>query len=365
MATPFANRIDAAVARMRADGVGCLLVGQGADLRYLTGYDAPPLERLTLLVLTSTGEVALVLPELEKPRALSQGVDVPLLAWGETEDPFASVAKVAGTQDGIACVSDRLWATFVLRLQAVLPHARFEPASRIAGPLRVRKDADEIALLRESARIADRVAEELGEERIGGRTERELSRWIGDRLLAEGCERINFAIVAAGENAASPHHEPTDRPISYGDAIVCDFGGTLEGYCSDITRTFVAGTARDELKQVHDIVARAQERGVEAARAGVAASSVDAAARAVIAEAGYGERFIHRVGHGIGLEEHEEPYLVGGNDTLLAPGMAFSVEPGIYIPGSLGVRIEDIVVCAEGGPQRLNEAPRELLSIPV
>jgi Xaa-Pro aminopeptidase len=176
---------------------------------------------------------------------------------------------------------------------------------------------------------------------------------------------VTFAIVAAGENAASPHHEATDRPISYGDAIVCDFGGALEGYCSDITRTFAAGSASDELRAVHEIVARAQQAGFEAARVGATAASVDAAARDVIARAGYKDAFIHRTGHGIGLEEHEEPYLVGGNDAALEPGMTFSVEPGIYLNGSLGVRIEDIVVCTARGPERLNNAPRELQSIPL
>jgi Xaa-Pro aminopeptidase len=187
-----------------------------------------------------------------------------------------------------------------------------------------------------------------------------VSRWITEALVAEGTERVNFAIVASGPNAASPHHEPGDRVIAPGDSLVCDFGGTLDGYCSDITRTFAVGDPTDEVAKAYEVLHRAQEAAFAAAAPGVAAEAVDAAARSVIADAGYGEYFIHRTGHGIGLEEHEDPYLVAGNTEPLEPGMAFSIEPGIYVPGRFGMRIEDIVVVTSAGAERLNNAPREL-----
>ncbi|MFN8026232.1 MAG: M24 family metallopeptidase, partial [Acidimicrobiia bacterium] len=204
----------------------------------------------------------------------------------------------------------------------------------------------------------------LRDERFSGRSEAELSREIVERMLAAGHERANFAIVATGPNGASPHHEPTDRVIAPGDVVLCDFGGTMDGYCSDITRMFVVGEAGvpvdPEARAVYDELAAEQEAGVQAGAPGVACEAVDAATRAVIADAGYGEWFVHRTGHGIGTEEHEDPYIVAGNTLPLTPGHAYSVEPGIYLPGRFGMRLEDIVVCTPAGPERLTRAPRDL-----
>ena len=233
-------------------------------------------------------------------------------------------------------------------------------ASRVTGPLRAQKDAAEIDALRAAARVVDTVALAIRDRPFAGRTEADISRELVDRMLEGGHERANFAIVASGPNAASPHHEPGERVVEMGDSVVCDFGGTMAGYCSDITRTFVVGAAPADLVDLYDVLFEAQEQAVRAARVGVTCEEVDAAARSVIAAAGYGDYFIHRTGHGIGLEEHEDPYLVSGNATPLAAGHAFSVEPGIYLPGRCGARIEDIVVATESGPERLNEAPREL-----
>ncbi|MCA1831425.1 MAG: M24 family metallopeptidase [Actinomycetota bacterium] len=360
----FERRIVAVRAALAGSGGAGLLVGPGADLRYLTGYDALPLERLTLLVVPPTGDPLLIVPALERPRAESQGVSVPIAGWRETDDPFALVPKAVGPAKGTVFVGDRLWAAFVLRLQRELHGLPFGLASSITGPLRIRKDPAEISLLRDAASVADDVALALADERVAGWTERELSRWISDRLIAGGVEHVNFALVAAGENAASPHHEPGDRVIAPGESIVCDFGGTIGGYCSDITRTYVVGPAPDDLREVHGVVLRAQAAGTNAARPGVPCESVDAAARTVIESAGFGEAFMHRTGHGIGLEEHEDPYIVGGNSAVLEPGMAFSVEPGVYVRGRLGVRIEDIVVCNPSGPESLNTAPRDLVELP-
>ncbi len=200
----------------------------------------------------------------------------------------------------------------------------------------------------------------MRERPFGGRTEVDVHRELVDRILEHGHQRVNFAIVGSGPNGASPHHEAGERVIRDGDVIVCDFGGTMHGYCSDITRIFVVGEPTTEVRDTYAVLHEAQERAVLAATTGTPCEAVDAAARSVIEAAGFGEYFVHRTGHGIGLEEHEEPYIVSGNDRPLAVGHAFSVEPGIYFPGRFGLRLEDIVVATESGPRRLNEASREL-----
>jgi Xaa-Pro aminopeptidase len=341
--------------------VDALLLSVGADLPWLTGYAAMPLERLTMLVFPADGDATLVVPRLEAPRVDPQPDVFSLRPWDETDDPVAIVADLVGGRSRLA-VSDRAWATFVLRLQAALPAARWQPASAVTGPLRAVKDADEVAALRRAGAAADRVADQLlgGDVRLVGRTEADVSRELGERLVAEGHAHVNFAIVGSGPNSASPHHDAGPRRIEPGEAVVCDFGGTLDGYCSDITRTVFTGAPSEEVANVYEVVREAQQAGVAAARPGRACEAVDGAARGRIAGAGYGEYFVHRTGHGIGMEEHEDPYLVAGNATPLAPGHAFSVEPGVYLPGRFGVRIEDIVVVGENGPQPLNAADHRL-----
>jgi Xaa-Pro aminopeptidase len=362
----YTERLERARARMQATGVDVLLLSVGADLPYFTGYTAMPLERLTMLVVPRDGEATLVVPGLEAPRVEERSDAFRMLPWTETEDPIAIVARLAG-QAGRAAIGDRTWASFVLGLQEALPRTAFIPASAVTGPLREVKDAAEIDALRSAARAVDSVATAMRERPFAGRTEADLAREFVARMLEAGHERANFAIVAAGPNAASPHHEPGDRVVAEGDSVVCDFGGAWgggdgkpTGYCSDITRTYVVGEPPTQLAELYAVLAEAQERGVQAAQVGVPCEAVDAAARSVIDDAGYGEFFIHRTGHGIGLEEHETPYLVAGNATPLRAGHAFSVEPGIYLPGRCGARIEDIVVATEAGPERLNQAPRDL-----
>ena len=346
---------------MVEQGVDALLLSLGADLPWLTGYEAMPLERLTMLVFPEDGEGTLVVPRLEAPRVETRPGVFTLRPWEETEDPVALVATLVGSRPNLA-VSDRSWATFVLRLQKALPGATWRVASSITGPLRAVKDAAEIDALSRAGAAADRVAAQLlgGDVPLFGRTEAEVSRELGERLVAEGHARVNFAIVASGPNAASPHHEPGRRRIEAGESVVCDFGGTLDGYCSDITRTVFTGSPPPEYVEVYETVRLAQEAGVVAARPGTPAEDVDRAVRRRIAEQGYGSFFVHRTGHGIGMEEHEDPYLVEGNATVLAPGNAFSIEPGIYLPGRYGVRIEDIVVVGEDGPRALNGADHSL-----
>ena len=348
---------------MGAAGVDTLLLSLGADLPWLTGYTAMPLERLTMLVVPPAGNEppTLVVPELEAPRVVPFPEVFSLRPWAETEDPVEIVASLVlaatGTTPALG-VGDRTWAAFVLGLQDALPGAAWLLASGVTGPLRAVKDDAEVEALSKVAASADRVAAALlaGEIPLLGRSEREVSAELRRRLVEEGHDSVNFAIVASGPNAASPHHEASERVIGAGEPVVCDFGGSLAGYCSDITRTVFTGAPEPELARIYAVVAEAQVAGVEAARPGVPCSDVDRAARSVIEEAGYGRYFIHRTGHGIGLEEHEDPYMVAGNDEPLQPGNVFSVEPGIYVPGRFGVRIEDIVVATPAGPEPLNKA---------
>jgi len=346
--------------RMDELGVDVVLLSVGADLPYLTGYEAMPLERLTMLVLPREGDARLVVPRLEAPRVAPQPDLFEVVPWDETDDPVALVARLAGTPR-TAAIGDHTWARFVLDLQLALPAVNFVRASTVLGPIRMVKDDDEIEALAAAAAAVDVIAIDMRMESFTGRTELDVHRDLVDRMLELGHERSNFAIVAAGANAASPHHEPSaERVITEGELVLCDFGGTMRGYCSDITRMFAVGEPPSEVRETYAVLQAAQEAGVQAALVGTPCAEVDAAARKVIADAGYGEYFVHRVGHGIGQEAHEEPYMVAGNDVPLAPGHAFSVEPGIYVPGRFGMRLEDIVVATDAGPRRLNQAPRDL-----
>jgi len=362
----FAERLARAVGATEAAGLDAMFIGVGSDLRYLTGYEAMPLERLTVLVVRPGRDPSIVVPRLERGAAeagLRTRVDI--VTWDETDDPYVLGAAGIPTTGRIA-VSDTLWARHLLRLQAVLTDSRFEPASAVIRDLRMTKDPDEIAMLRAAAHAADRVVARIAAGRLIGRTEADVAREVRERLIDEGHEAAQFAIVGSGPNSASPHHEASERVIQPGEPIVLDIGGTLGGYGSDITRTLWV-TGGDPAKgpdprfrSLFDVLYRAQAAGILAVRPGVACEAVDAAARSVIGEAGYGAAFFHRTGHGIGLDEHEDPYLVAGNRLPLVAGMAFSVEPGIYFPGEYGARIEDIVACGDDGPIVLNEAPREL-----
>ena len=367
----YAERLARLAEVASSRGVDAVLVGVGADLEYLTGYRALPLERLTMLVVPAGAEPFLVVPRLERAAAAAgTRTHVELRTWDETDDPHALVlAGVPGASGGSPrlAVSNTLWASHLLAFQGRLgSDARFEPAAPLLGQLRVRKDADEIELLRLAAHAADRVVEAIAGGRLVGRTEADVAREVRERLLEEGHETSSFAIVASGPNSASPHHDASDRVIGRGEPIVLDIGGTLGGYGSDITRTLwvtggdASGGPDERFRQLFEVLKVAQEAATHAVRAGIACEAVDAVARDRIAAEGYGERFIHRTGHGIGLEGHEDPYLVVGNSEPLEPGMAFSIEPGIYFDGQYGARIEDIVVCGTDGPIVLNEVSREL-----
>jgi Xaa-Pro aminopeptidase len=345
-------------------GLDALLVTPGPDLRYLTGYDAIALERLTCLVLPTGADPLLVVPALERPAAEASpagDLELEIVDWQETDDPVELVSKMLPTARRVA-VDDHMWAEKVLRFRAAMPDVEQVVAGPVLCELRMRKSPEEVDALREAAAAIDRVHARMDDWLRVGRSEREVGRDIADAIIAEGHVRVDFVIVASGPNGASPHHETSDRVIEAGDPVVVDIGGTTHlGYRSDETRTYAAGEPPAEFVEAYGALQRAQEAAVEQVRPGVTAESVDAAARDVLSGSGLGEYFVHRTGHGIGLETHEEPYIVTGNTRRLEPGMAFSIEPGFYLPGRYGARIEDIVVTTQDGVERLNLRPHELL----
>lgn len=378
-ASRFADRLAAARDLAGTAGIEAILVGVGADLRYLAGYPAMGLERLTMLVVPARGAAALVVPRLESaPAGLcppAASGDLPIVTWEEGGDAYSLVADLlrdrrgADSRDRRVAVSDDLPARHLLPLQARLDGVRFSVASAILRGLRMFKDPDEVALLRLAAHAADRVVAQIAAGRLVGRTEADVAAEVRARLVAEGHDEALFAIVGSGPNSSSPHHEASDRVIGVGEPIVLDIGGVLGGYCSDITRTLwvtggdLAKGPDERFRHLFGVLHAAQAAARAAVRPGLACEAVDATARRMIDAEGYGEAFFHRTGHGIGLEGHEEPYIIGGNAELLRPGMAFSVEPGIYFPGEFGARIEDIVVCGRDGPIELNEASRTLFVV--
>lgn len=353
----YEGRLNRLRSRMATTGVDATLLSVGPDLPYFTGYEAMASERLTVFVITQDDAV-LFIPELEAPRV--ETLDLEINAWSEAEDPTRLASTMLGDATLLA-IGDQMWSVFLTRFLARLPQADWIPASDLTGPLRVVKDHSELGLLRRAAEAVDRIMEMIPSEvPFSGRTEVEVARDLADLIVAEGHDRVAFTIVASGINGASPHHHPGSRLISPGDLVVADFGGRLGGYFSDSTRTFSVGQPSARQVEIHNVVREANEAGRAAVMPGVSCAEVDSAARKVIENAGFGHCFIHRTGHGIGLEVHEMPYIIDGNPVPLEPGMAFSVEPGIYLPGEFGVRIEDIVACTVDGVECFNNSSRRL-----
>jgi Xaa-Pro aminopeptidase len=354
-------------------GVDLLVVTPGSDLRYLCGYHAHALERLTALAVPRRGEPFLVVPRLEAPMVAASpagGLGLEVHAWDETDDPYRLLAGQAaarlGRAPGRVAVGPRTWAEHALGVQRALGGAPLELGGPLVDPLRMVKSPAEVEELAAAGAAIDRVHARMEEWLRVGRTEAEVGADVAAAILAEGHVGVDFTIVGSGPNGASPHHELSGREIRPGDVVVVDIGGeTATGYRSDCTRTYVVGGRPDaETTEWYGVLQAAQAAATAAVRPAVTAEEIDAAARDVITAAGWGEHFIHRTGHGIGLDTHEPPYIVAGNRLPLAPGMAFSVEPGIYLPGRAGARIEDIVVCTDDGVRVLNEGPRELVELP-
>ncbi|MEE1665696.1 aminopeptidase P family protein [Streptomyces sp. WAC07094] len=360
-AEDYAARMRRAAEAADAAGLAGLLIAPGPDLVWLTGYRPVETERLTLLVLRAGQDPVLVVPTLEAPDA-AEAAGAPALTlrdWTDGKDPYGAAAALLGDR-GRYGISDNAWALHLLGLRERLPDVGHVALTRALPMLRAVKDAAELDRLAAAGTAADAAYEEILKVAFGGRREREVAEDLAGLLRRFGHAQVDFTIVASGPNGANPHHEAGERVIQRGDMVVLDFGGLKHGYGSDTSRTVHVGEPTDEERKVHDLVRAAQEAGFRAVGPGAACQDVDRAARAVIDDAGYGAYFIHRTGHGIGVTTHEPPYMIEGEEQPLVPGMCFSVEPGVYLPGRFGVRIEDIVAVTEDGGRRLNETSREM-----
>jgi Xaa-Pro aminopeptidase len=358
----FAARMRRVVNSADEKGLAGVIVTPGPDLVWLTGYQPTAItERLTMLVLSSDNEPTLLVPVLERPDAeAAAGADsVSLVDWADGTDPY-EIASPLLRSDGEFGISDSAWAMHLLGLQGSLPRSRYRSLTECLPMMRAVKDENELMRLAAAGAAADSTYGEIVQRRFAGRRETEVAADLAALLREFGHEQVDFTVVGSGPNGANPHHEAGDRVIDPGDAVVLDFGGLRFGYGSDTTRTVCVGEPTAEIREVHEIVRQAQQAGVDAVGPGVSCQEIDRAARKVIIDAGYGEQFIHRTGHGIGVTTHEPPYMVEGEEQPLVPGMCFSVEPGIYLAGRFGVRIEDIVTVTEDGGQRLNNTDHDL-----
>ncbi len=361
-AEDFARRMDRAVQQAEAAGLTGILVAPGPDLLYFTGYQPIAItERITMLVLQGSRGPSMIVPVLERPdaEAAPGAAAVALTDWTDGSDPYAAAAKLLDPR-GRYAISDSAWAMHVLALQQALPESTYVSMTSTLPMLRAVKDADELERLAAAGAAADACFEKIAAGRFAGRRESEIAADLAGLLRDHGHSQVDFTVVGSGPNGANPHHEMSERQVVEGDMIVLDFGGLKDGYGSDTTRTVHVGEPTEEEREVYEVVRRAQQAGFEAVRPGIECQEVDRAARKVIADAGYGEQFIHRTGHGIGLTTHEPPYMVEGETRLLEPSMCFSIEPGIYLSGRFGVRIEDIVTVTEEGGRRLNNTTHEL-----
>lgn len=361
-ADDFAQRLRRAAETAGRAGLDGLLVTPGPDLLYLTGYAPVAItERITMLVVPADGEPRLLVPKLERPdaEAAPAGSNLGIVDWTDGSDPYAAAASLLG-RDGRYAISDSAWAMHLLGLQDHVPGASYVSMTTALPMLRAIKDADEIDRLAAAGAAADLAYEEIVKVQFAGRSENDVGAELARLLRRFGHSQVDFTVVGSGPNGANPHHEIGPRIIEEGDMVVLDFGGLKDGYGSDTTRTVHVGEPTAKEREVHGVVRRAQQAAFEAVRPGVECQEIDRVARAVITEAGYGEYFIHRVGHGIGLTTHEPPYMVEGETQILEPGMCFSIEPGIYLPGQFGVRIEDIVTVVPDGGRRLNQTPHRM-----
>ena len=366
----FQRRINAISERLASDNRDLLLVTPGADLKYLTGYDALPLERLTCLAINNAGKSWMIVPTLERPSAVAHGVEelqIELVDWNENQNPYELFAKTvttySNTEIANIAVSNLMWVEKALHLQDAFK-AKIHLADSLVSQLRAVKTQVELNAIRDAGTAIDKVHSQVHQWLRPGRTEREVGRDIANAIIESGHATVDFVIVASGPNSASPHHEVSDRVIQSNEPVVIDIGGTMpSGYCSDSTRTYVCGTAPSEYHDFYSVLQHAQASACQSALAGRTCEDIDAVARDILSGAELGQYFIHRTGHGIGLETHEDPYIVSGNKTQLVDGHAFSIEPGFYIEGKYGARIEDILICENGKAVSVNNTTHDLVEL--
>jgi Xaa-Pro aminopeptidase len=346
-----------------AAGLGLVVLAPTDNLRWVLGF-APLYDERACLLLVSARGVAMLMPSLNAEQARSEAPEIELVTWADDAGPatalVAALERVGGTQAATVGADPEMRADHLLLLQAAVDGASYESASAVLRPLREIKGQDELDLLAASARTADAAIRAAFAACRAGTSELAVAEAASAAFRDAGCEEVEFTIVASGPNGAFPHHHTGDRVLGEGDAIVLDLGGMLAGYPSDITRMAHVGEPSARYREVHAIVDRAVQAGMAAARPGARCEQVDAAARGVIEEAGFGEYFVHRTGHGLGLSAHEPPWIARGETSVLRTGMVHSIEPGIYLPGEFGVRLEEIVRITDDGCERFSSLPREL-----
>lgn len=366
----MSSRLQTLFHTLRSNDLAALALNPGPSLTYLTGLHFHLSERPVVMLFKPGADPAIVLPELEMLKVGQLAFKAQ--AFPYPEDPakwpaaFQAAVEALGLDGAAIGVEPRAMRLLEYRhLRAGAPGADYPDASAVVTALRIRKDAGEIAAMRRAAQIAQDALRATLPQIKAGMSERELAAELTIQLLRNGSQpEIPFSpIVSGGPNGANPHASPSDRRLQTGDLLVIDWGAAYDGYVSDLTRTFAVGAVGEEEQRIHRLVQEANAAGRAAAKPGVPAAAVDRAARAVIESAGYGQYFTHRTGHGIGMEGHEDPYMRGDNEQLLEPGMAFTVEPGIYLPGRNGVRIEDDVIVTADGAESLSDLPRELVRV--
>lgn len=355
----FSKRQRRTQADMKDSGFDLAIVTPGPNLRYLTNFRANALERITALILTQD-ETWLIVPELEFQAAKDFFKELQVVPWGELDNPYQLVFDRSAKAKKIL-LDQNMKYLHVEKFQYTFQNATFYNLSKVVLPQRAVKSAYE---LDELAKVSEKISEvhsQILSLRFNQKTETQLAREIHD-LILQGHETVDFVIVASGPNSANPHHAPNDRVIQPGDPVIIDIGGTsASGYCSDCTRTYHVGEDIDgEFYENYKILKGAQKLGVDSAVVGIAAQDVDALVRNKLAEANLDQWFIHRLGHGIGMETHEDPYLVKNNEYLLQKGNAFSIEPGFYRPNKWGARIEDILIINDSGVKNLNDFDHDL-----
>ncbi len=362
------HRLRRLAERQRAAGIDCVALMPGPNMQYMGGLTLFMSERPIVAFFCLDRRPALLVPALERGRAEAMaGPGVDLYSYTDEEGAAVGFARIG---EALRLVGQRIAVEYLhmrvleLRaLEAVAPGGQFVALEQALPGLRIIKDQDEVAAMRKAIAITEDALRALLSRPLIGLSEREIAGRLAQEFMAAGVQRVGFIIVVAGPNGADPHAGPSDRPVQAGDLVTIDCGVTHDGYPSDITRTFAVGETSPQLERIYDVVRRANEAGTLVTRPGIEAQEVDRAARRVITDAGYGEYFIHRTGHGLGLEGHEPPYMVEGNTERLEPGMVFTVEPGVYIPGVGGARVEDNLVVTQSGFECLTHFPRELMVI--
>lgn len=352
---------------MKEKGVKAVVLSPSMDMLYVTGFNTFPGERLLVAVFDQAGEIVFIVPKLYEQEVREKATFDRLISWDDSQDPrniLESLCVEKGYNGSVVAIEDTMWYTVFEKIYEKFTGARFINASKIVGELRQHKAPDEAVKMRKASELAEKALGIVIPKIKSGMKENEVRDLLEEEMKHQGLSGKAFeTIIGSGPNSALPHYTAGERVLTEGDSIVIDFGGIYEDYCSDMTRTIMLGKATKEYKEVYEVVKEAQKRAIEAVRPGVKAPEVDAAARKYITEKGYGKYFMHRIGHGIGMEVHEEPYISDSSKTILQPGMVFSIEPGVYLSEKFGVRIEDLVMVTEDGVEVLNKFTKELIEV--